>query len=294
MENVVQTSKVAPPPKPASPGGTSILVQIYPVGPNLGARYTVGAEPLLIGRAGHCDVPVADESVSRLHARVVPGPDGYYAADLESTNGTWINNVPVTRGKLQDGDSLRVGNCLFRFLASGNVEAHYHAEVYRLSILDALTEIPHKRYLEEFLERELKRAGRHRRPLSLVLFDVDYFKTINDEFGHLGGDHTLREVAACVRGGIRREDLIARYGGDEFAIALPETDLGGAVAVSEQVRRLVEMKAFEYEERPYRLTISLGVTSTAGEELLTPSELIRRADVKLYQAKRQNRNRVMA
>jgi diguanylate cyclase (GGDEF)-like protein len=196
--------------------------------------------------------------------------------------------------KLKDGDYLRVGNCIYRFLVGGNVEGEYHEEIYRLTIIDALTDIHNKRYMLEFLDRELARSARHNRPLALLMLDLDLFKAINDDLGHLGGDFTLRELAACVKGSIRKEELFARYGGEEFAVVLPETTREGAITVAERIRETVENHPFKFEEKPYRVTISVGVAATAGEQPLTLSELIRQADEHLYQAKREGRNRVVA
>src|SRR5260370_40606226 len=136
-------------------------------------------------------------------------------------NGTFVNNEPASDRKLEDGDYLRVGNCIYRFLSGGNVEADYHEEIYRLTIIDALTEIHNKRYLMEFLDRELARSARYHRPLTLILFDIDRFKAINDAHGHLGGDFTLRELAACVKSVVRKEELFARYGGQAVGVLLP-------------------------------------------------------------------------
>ena len=184
---------------------------------------------MVIGRGNDCDIRINDHSVSRRHARIQPGADGYYAVDLQSTNGTFVNDVPASICKLKDGDYLRVGNCIYRFLAGGNVEAEYHEEIYRLTIIDALTDIHNKRYLLEFLDRELSRSARYGRPLALIMMDLDRFKSINEDLGHLGGDFTLREVAGCVKGNVRKEELFARYGGEEFAVVLPETTLEGGV-----------------------------------------------------------------
>ncbi len=269
------------------------LVHIYPTGPGMGARYTLGDKQLVLGRGNDCDIRINDHSVSRRHARIQPGADGFYAIDLQSTNGTYVNDVPASMYKLSDGDYLRVGNCIYRFLAGGNVEAEYHEEIYRLTILDALTDIHNKRYLLEFLDRELARSARYRRPLALLMFDLDWFKKVNDELGHLGGDFTLREVAACVKVNVRKEELFARYGGEEFAVVLPETTPEGAAQVAERVRQLIEQHTFQYEAKSYKITISLGVATTSGDESLTPNELIRQADAKLYQAKREGRNRVV-
>src|SRR5207342_1315340 len=155
---------------------------------------TLGDTPIVLGRGSDCDIRINDHSVSRRHARIQPGADGYYAVDLQSTNGTFVNDIPASMCKLKDGDYLRVGNGIYRFLAGGNVEAEYHEEIYRLTIIDALTDIHNKRYFLENLARALSCSIRYRRPLALVMFDIDRFKLINDQLGHLCGDFTLREL----------------------------------------------------------------------------------------------------
>ena len=272
----------------------ALLVHIYPTGPGMGSRYALRERPLVIGRGADCDIRIEDQSVSRRHARVEADAGTYCAVDLQSTNGTFVNNMPATKSTLNDGDYLRVGNCIYRFLMGGNVEAEYHEEIYRLTIIDALTGLHNKRFLMEFLDRELARSARRGRPLSLVLFDIDHFKAVNDNLGHLGGDYTLSELAASVRRGIRKDELFARYGGEEFAIVLPEVAHDEATLAAERVRVVVEQHPFAYEGEAYPITISLGVATTAGDASLTPQELLRRADEKLYLAKREGRNRVEA
>jgi diguanylate cyclase (GGDEF)-like protein len=294
MEKATETWVTAPHQLVSNTRRDAYIVHIYPTGPGMGARYGLSDTPVVIGRGNDCDVRINDHSVSRRHARIQPGADGYYAVDLQSTNGTFVNDVPASICKLKDGDYLRVGNCIYRFLAGGNVEAEYHEEIYRLTIIDALTEIHNKRYLLEFLDRELARSARYRRPLALILFDLDRFKSINDELGHLGGDFTLRELAACVKGHVRKEELFARYGGEEFVIVLPETTHEGGITVAERVRLQVEKHAFEYEGKSYPVTVSVGLATTSGLEPLTPNDLIGQADEKLFQAKDRGRNRVVA
>jgi diguanylate cyclase (GGDEF)-like protein len=270
------------------------LVQIYPTGPSMGLRFGLTALSLVFGRDKDSDIYLEDHSVSRRHARIELRSDGYYLVDLGSTNGTLVNDMPADEARLHDGDYLRIGNCIFRYLAGGNVEAEYHEEIYRLTIIDALTGIHNKRYLMDFLDRELARSARHKRPLSLALLDIDRFKCINDQLGHLGGDHTLRELAALVKRAIRKEELFARYGGEEFALVLPETTLQGAVQAAERIRQLVEHNAFTYEDVSFRITISVGVVTSLGDDFLAPTELIGRADHQLYAAKNAGRNRVSA
>jgi two-component system cell cycle response regulator len=271
------------------------LVHIYPTGPNMGCRYPLGERPLMLGRGEDCDIKLHDHSVSRRHAKIEPSGEGYFVNDQQSTNGTFVNDRQLDSSwLLQDGDYLRVGNCIYRYLAGGNIEAEYHEEIYRLTILDGLTQIHNQRYLTEFLEREVIRSQRHARPLSVLMFDIDKFKSINDSFGHLCGDFVLRELADIVRQTVRGEDLFARYGGEEFVLVLVETDLQEGVGVAERIRNLVAEHQFRFESTPVKLTISIGLTSTTGDMAMTPTILLKTADDKLYQAKREGRNRVVS
>ena len=194
------------PPRPEH--RDACIVYIYPTGPLMGQRYRLAGGPVLVGRNDDCQVPNTDASVSRHHARVELRADGrYHVTDLGSTNGTFVNNVSRADSPLADGDYLRIGNCIYRFLASGNLEAEYHEEIYRLTVLDGLTGVPNRRYFEEFVEREVVRAVRHQRPLALALLDIDHFKQVNDRMGHLAGDLTLRQVAAVAGSVVRRDEL---------------------------------------------------------------------------------------
>jgi two-component system cell cycle response regulator len=292
MEKVTETWVTRPERPISTTNRNACLVHIYPTGPGMGERYTLSELPVVLGRGTDCDIRINDHSVSRRHARIQLGVDGYYAVDLQSTNGTFVNDVPASMRRLHDGDYLRVGNCIYRFLAGGNVEAEYHEEIYRLTIIDALTDIHNKRYLVEFLDRELARSARYNRPLSLLMLDIDHFKMVNDELGHLAGDFVLRELAARIKENVRKEELFARYGGEEFAVVLPETTSERAVTLGERLRSAVADRPFHYEDKLLHISISLGIATTTGDADLTPQDLIRRADEKLFEAKNQGRNRL--
>ncbi len=167
----------------------------------------------------------------------------------------------------------------------------YHEEIYRLTTTDGLTQVYNKRYFLETLEREVSRCHRYGRLLCLVMMDIDHFKKINDSFGHLAGDHVLKRVASAARSKIRREDIFARYGGEEFALILPEIETKGAVATAEKVRKIIEKQHFSFEDQDIPVTLSAGVASLGGS-ITDAQELIRVADVKLYEAKSSGRNRV--
>ncbi len=260
----------------------------------MGHRYSLRTEATVIGRGDDCEIQARDHSVSRRHARIVRTSDGFTIRDLHSTNGTFVNDEAIESTVLKDGDYLRIGNCIYRFLAGGNVEAEYHEEIYRLIIMDGLTQIANRRYLLDFLEREVARSNRHQRPLALVMFDIDWFKSINDDFGHLGGDAALRELADRVRrSSVRREDLFARFGGEEFALVLVETGREEALQVAERIRKTIEAPPFRFDDRTFSMTVSVGVACTDGGNDMTAGQLVRQADDNLYRAKRAGRNRVV-
>jgi diguanylate cyclase (GGDEF)-like protein len=294
MEDETRILTAAPRPAVSGPARNACLVHIYPSGPSLGRRYPLGETPLLLGRdESCCGICINDDSVSRRHACIQPTAHGFSVQDLQSTNGTFVNDARIALHILRDGDYLRIGNGIYRFLAGGNVEAEYHEEIYRLAIIDALTEAHNKRYFLDFLSRQLSLSTRYRRPLALAILDLDRFKAINDEMGHLCGDYTLRELAGRIKKVVRKDDLFARYGGEEFALVMPETMREDALHVGEQIRRMIENNPFQYGGLQYQITTSIGIAAITGEEWLAPSEMIRLADENLYQAKHQGRNRVV-
>ncbi len=271
-------------------GKEACLVVIY--GLDLGRKYNVDRPSIVLGRSSRADIQIDQESVSRSHCKLINTGQSIMLRDLGSTNGTFVNEELVDEYVLRDGDFIKVGRCIFKFLTGNNIENAYHEEIYRLTTIDGLTQVYNKRYFVETLERELGRAQRYRRELSLILFDIDNFKQINDAHGHLAGDHVLRQLASVIRSGIRREDILSRYGGEEFAIILPEIDGDNALRFAEKIRRLTERAAFRFDECQIPVTISIGVASFH-QELADIAALIKLADDRLYAAKEQGRNRVV-
>ncbi len=271
-------------------GGESCLVQIH--GPGLGRRFALMGGELTIGRDGKNGIVVDLDTVSRRHAKIVIREGRSYVVDLKSTNGTYLNNKEVLEElPLRSGDHLKVGGSIFKFLSGGDIESLYHEEIYRLTIVDGLTQINNKRFLLEFLEREIGRSQRYGRALSLLLFDIDHFKTVNDNYGHPAGDAVLREMALRIKQYVRKEECFARYGGEEFAIALPETGPENSRKFAEKVRRLIADQPFEFEGQKFSVTISIGVAELSGQ-MSEPIGLIKIADANLYKAKKAGRNRV--
>jgi len=274
--------------------GEACLVLLHPPGPDIGKRTPLSKRAYVVGRDAEVDLVISRSSVSRQHSQLNEDDAGdWWVQDLGSTNGTFVNEERITKRCLTDGDQIRFGDAIFKFLSGANIESAYHEEIYRMTILDGLTGIHNKRYFLEFLERELAGAHRHRHPLSLVMFDVDHFKKVNDERGHLCGDHVLKEIAARIRQRIRREDLFARYGGEEFSCILSSTNLDGAVQFAEHIRGLIADKAISFDGQSFTVTISLGVATVWNEPGVDLLTLIKRADENLYAAKRSGRNRVV-
>jgi two-component system, cell cycle response regulator len=278
--------------KPKAVGGEACLVLIYPAGPDMGKRFPLSRADVVIGRGSDCDIQIDKDSISRRHARVFRQDESWQIEDMQSTNGSYVNDSPVQRSALRDSDLVKIGAAIFKFLAGNGIESSYHEEIHKMMIMDALTGAHNKRYFLEFLEREVARCSRYRRSLSLLMFDIDHFKKINDTHGHLTGDFVLREMSRRLLGRIRREELLARYGGEEFACVLPETDLVGARIFAEQVRRLIADSPFEYEGDTISVTVSIGLHTVEGEDM-DVTQFIKLADENLYRAKREGRNRVV-
>ncbi|MBK8169374.1 MAG: GGDEF domain-containing protein [Sandaracinaceae bacterium] len=272
--------------------GADCLVVIYTSDASqFGKRHVLAANQLNFGRGSENDVQLENDSVSRRHCRVEQRKGAWYAVDLDSTNGTYVNDELINKEvQLRRGDQIKVGDTILKYLSGSDVEAQYHETIYKMTIIDGLTGANNKRFLLESLERELPRARRHQRPLSLCMIDIDHFKAVNDGFGHLAGDYVLKELATLIRTRLRPDDILARYGGEEFGIALPETSREGAVKIADQLRALVEKHRFQFEGEHIPVTMSVGVAQL--DDKWDVLQLIKAADEKLYEAKRSGRNRV--
>lgn len=274
--------------------GNDCLVIIYTKEATLlGKRFVLEHSSVSVGRGADNSIVLEGDSVSRQHAHFERRHGHWHIVDDGSTNGTYVNEKQITReAELRTNDRIKIGPTIFKYLSGADAEAKYHEEIYRMTIVDGLTQIHNKRYLFESLDREIIRARRHDRPLSLLMFDIDFFKRINDHYGHLAGDHVLRELAETVQSRIRRDEVFARYGGEEFVIVLPETTMDGAQQLAESIREKVSEHQFVFQGESIPVTISVGVALV--QEADSATEIIQRADEKLYEAKRSGRNRVCA
>jgi two-component system, cell cycle response regulator len=271
-------------------GDEVCLLQIHPVEIDSSLN-SIDHSPFSVGRDNSCDLTLSDASVSRRHALLERVGTAWQISDCGSTNGVLVNDVAVSSALLEPGDRIRIGSRVLKFLSRTDIETEYHATVYSMMTRDTLTGAFNKQYFSEVLDRELHRSVRHQRPVSLLLFDIDHFKSINDTHGHLAGDDVLREIGKRVSHCLRDDDILARYGGEEFAVILAETPQDKAAECADRCRRAVADFPFTTCDGPLTVTISVGVAE-AGSVPTGSEQLIQRADQQLYRAKHDGRNRV--
>ncbi len=261
-------------------------------GARLGQRYLLDMPEITIGRQAANDFTIDDDSVSRTHARITSSGSTVTIEDLRSSNGTFVQNKPVkSRATIADGDILRVGNILLKFFANDNIENVFHDKIYRMATIDAGTKLFNKTYLLETLDSEFRYCRIHKRPLSVIYYDLDFFKRVNDTHGHICGDYILSESAQIVKTCMRKEDILARYGGEEFVAVLPGAEVGIAGELAERIRKSVECYDFEFEGKRLEQTISMGV-SELHPSFKSSLDLLKDADRKLYLSKNSGRNQV--
>ena len=266
-------------------------------GPDTGRRYDLGPGAHLVGRSADAALRIEMPGISRRHAELQVAGNVVMLRDLGSANRTCVNEVPIDEPTvLQQGDLVQVANVVLRFHDSNSLDALLHDRIYRLATTDAGTGAFNRKYLQDTLEREVTRARRSRQPLSVICFDLDHFKRVNDTHGHAAGDQVLRQCAQRVQQTLRGGDMLCRVGGEEFTALLPDTGLAQAAQLAERLRAEVDGQPFELragaDTPPYHQTISLGVAELA-ESGGEGQGMLDLADRRLYAAKHGGRNRVV-
>ena len=264
-------------------------------GSNVGEMFKVTTAQIVLGRGQGADIQLLDEGISRRHARIRMDGSDMVVEDLESRNGTFANGQRVGRHVLHDGDKIQVGSTtILKFTYHDHLDETFQRQMYESALRDGLTKAFNKKYFLDRIESEFRFAKRHRVPLSVILFDIDHFKKINDTAGHLAGDQVLAALARKVAETIRAEDVFARYGGEEFAVICRAIEMPGAAAFAERLRIAVEKTEFPFAGQVLPVTISLGVAGLPQVDTNEPFGLISAADDALYKAKRDGRNRVFS
>jgi len=262
-------------------------------GKPLGKRFPIVPPEVVIGRSGEVDVRVDTTHISRRHAVIKIEDNKVFIEDLGSTNGTFVNDVRVKAPiQLKEGDHIRCGKTIFKYIPRGSIETLYHEDIHGMAHIDDLTKTYNKMYLLDCLRIEYSRSKNLDADLSVIMFDIDHFKNINDSHGHQAGDYVLQEICKVIKDKVlRSEDLMGRYGGEEFTIILADTPIKRATDIAERVRIAVEEHKFIYEKTDIPITISAGVTQLQPKDK-DPIDLIKRADGALYESKNAGRNKV--
>jgi two-component system cell cycle response regulator len=266
-------------------------------GMDMGSVIPVDQPKVTLGRAPECTIVLQDDSVSRVHAEIIQRENGAVIRDLGSTNGTFIGGQRIKEAALNQGDKVLLGRrTILKYEIYDQVDAAYQKKLYESSTRDGLTGVYNRRYFNQRIVSELSFAKRHLLWLTLMIFDLDHFKKINDLFGHHNGDRVLTGVTDAVSSILRTEDILARYGGEEFAIIAPGTSYDGGMALGQRVRQRVEnevMFASDSADKAMKTTVSIGAVTVAQGAAVEAPAVISAADKNLYEAKSEGRNRVV-
>lgn len=263
-------------------------------GGHSGQIFVLTENESVAGRGESAALSLGDPGVSRAHSAFVLSGLGVEVSDLGSRNGTFVNGRRIGAGVLlRHGDTISLGGVRLRYGFEADEQVRRLRELYDAAVHDHLTGLYNRRFFEQRLLAEVAYAARHHAALSLIMFDVDRFKQVNDTQGHAAGDFALKAIASVLQRGVRTEDVVARYGGEELAVVARGSGLDGAVALGERLRMRVEELSLEHENRSLRVTVSAGV-ATLADSHGGARDLIRAADAALFEAKERGRNRVVA
>ena len=258
-----------------------------------GTLFDLTANSVSVGRNADNTIPLEFNGVSRYHFRLIVSPESVILEDCESKNGTYLNNKKVEANiTLQKGDIIKIGSIALKFLPKGDPERLTYDKLNLEANTDKHTGCYNKTYFNNRINLEVNKSKVTGDALSLVIFDLDHFKKLNDGFGHDAGDFVLKEMAQVIRSnGIRENDVFARYGGEEFVILLPKTNLKQSFEIAERLRKLIESKEFMYDGKRLPVTASIGVADYR-QGVITGTDLFKRADEAVYKSKEGGRNQV--
>ena len=291
-DDITRVQKDPPPPSTARTRRDQAYLIVL-AGSAMGEMYKLTSNPTIIGRGTTAHIRMMDEGISREHCHIEIEGERMVLHDLGSTNGTFCQGARVDKHVLEDGDKILVGSStVLKFTYHDSLDEMFQRQMYESALRDDLTKTFNKKYFTDRLESEYAFAMRTKSPLSLVVFDLDHFKEVNDTYGHPAGDVVLAEVARVVASLIRAEDVFARVGGEEFGVICRATDSTAAQAVAERMRQTVAAHQFAAEGKVIPIAISAGTAAIPDPRLADPQALIAAADHALYEAKRTGRNRV--
>lgn len=262
-------------------------------GPSMGELHLLKEGEFVVGRSKDVSIVVNDDGISRQHFKVIVKDNQASIEDLGSTNGTYVNGTKVKQQILHDKDTIQISSqTIITFSYVSDLEAQKQSQIYKMANFDPVTQARTKSYFLDQIDQEFSHAKRKALSLSIVIYDLDFFKKINDTYGHPAGDFVLKRVAEITQNTIRNEDLFARYGGEEFVILMRDTSQEDAVSLAERLRQNIEKHIFEFEGKKIDVSISAGVATLQNGNFQNFNTMIKVADEYLYFAKQNGRNRV--
>ncbi len=258
-----------------------------------GSIYNLNVGETVVGRNPDCSIPLDFHGISRRHFTISVDEREVLLTDLQSANGTYLNNNKVTTPVvLKKGDMIKIGAVALKFLPKGDPERLTYDKLLEEAHTDGLTKCYNKAYFNTALELEIKKSKVTGKPLTLIIFDLDHFKKLNDTYGHDAGDYVLKEKSRIIRDhGIRQGDIFARYGGEEFCILLPNTNLKQGFEIAERLRNLIQKHEFIYDGKRLPVTASVGIADYR-QGVNNGTDLFKRADKAVYMSKDGGRNQV--
>lgn len=265
-------------------------------GPATGALVAMKGDALVVGRGAECELCIDDPGLSRRHMQLVRRGSDRVIEDLDSRNGTLVDGELLSAPRVvHDGARVHIGrDTVLRVGLHDALEEDAQRKIYDSAVRDSLTRLYNRRYLDERLRADVAYAARHGEPLSVILMDLDHFKRVNDTLGHLAGDAVLRLTAAMLLRLVRTEDVVARWGGEEFMVLARGTGLRNAQIFAERIRRAIEQMEIPWEGELHHITLSMGVACVQAQSAcVDPAALIAAADAALYEAKGGGRNRIV-
>jgi len=249
-------------------------------------------KPVILGRGFNVDVMINDGMISRTHLQISYEKDCFIVEDLNSKNGSYIDDNQIKKVSVIPGTIVNIGNSMLVLSLKSETQINIEKELYQAATIDVLTEVANRSWFMKRAYEELGYAQIKQMPITIIMLDIDHFKKVNDNHGHQAGDHVLQKTATTMQEHIRDNDLLGRYGGEEFIMFLKGLPSDKAYDFAERVREAIQNQQLIFNEQTIKTTISIGICSLHQSKNLSLEELIALADEQLYNSKNNGRNQV--